>query len=122
MVKKPKHKMFCSKSCRMYHYNRKFKPRRHWEQKIKYAYGLPIGSYKKLLDKQSGGCAICGRERRPDERRFPVDHDHKTNVIRGIVCVTCNVGLGGFQDNPQLLSKAIDYLAEYTLPAKIAFP
>lgn len=58
------------------------------------------------------GCAICGttdwggRFKRPH-----VDHCHETNKVRGILCNTCNVGLGLFKDNPTLLRSAAKYLS-----------
>jgi hypothetical protein len=39
-----------------------------------------------------------------------VDHDHKTNKVRGLLCNACNKGLGHFHDNVELLQKAINYL------------
>ena len=43
-------------------------------------------------------------------KNFAVDHCHETNQIRGLLCSSCNIGLGQFQDSIKLLSKAIDYL------------
>jgi hypothetical protein len=54
-----------------------------------------------------GMCAIC-RER-PAEH---VDHDHETGEVRGVLCFTCNVGLGNFRDRPDLLDKAVHYLED----------
>ena len=45
-------------------------------------------------------------------RRLAVDHDHKTGKIRGLLCISCNVGLGHFQDDVELLRSAILYLQE----------
>jgi len=39
-----------------------------------------------------------------------IDHNHKTDKFRGWLCHKCNRGLGAFNDNPNLLLKAIDYL------------
>lgn len=51
------------------------------------------------------GCGICGS---PDKLR--VDHDHKTGKVRGALCSKHNVGLGQFDDDPELLRKAIEWL------------
>jgi hypothetical protein len=40
-----------------------------------------------------------------------VDHNHKTGVIRGLLCKTCNVGIGYLKDSPLLLMAAADYLS-----------
>jgi len=50
-------------------------------------------------------CTICG-----EEESLVVDHDHKTNQIRGMLCNRCNKGLGLFRDNPDLLEYARIYL------------
>lgn len=43
-------------------------------------------------------------------KRLAVDHDHKTNKIRGLLCHKCNVALGSFHDSIRLLESAIEYL------------
>lgn len=43
-----------------------------------------------------------------------VDHCHKTNKIRGVLCNSCNRALGWFKDNPELLQSAFDYLKRYS--------
>jgi hypothetical protein len=50
-------------------------------------------------------CVICGAE-----EDLVVDHCHKTNVIRGMLCNHCNKGLGHFRDNPDLLEFARIYI------------
>ncbi len=74
-------------------------------------YGLTQDSYDALLMAQNGLCAICGVDS-PGHKRtvFCVDHDHATNEVRGLLCFNCNVALGHFRDNPEILSKAIIYL------------
>ena len=45
-----------------------------------------------------------------------IDHDHKTGFLRGLLCRSCNLGLGDFEDQPWLLRRAADYLE--TPPAR----
>jgi uncharacterized protein YbaR (Trm112 family) len=60
---------------------------------------------------QGGRCAICGGK--PKFRgRLSVDHNHKTNERRGLICETCNLLLGYAcaDDGPELLLAALAYL------------
>ena len=50
-------------------------------------------------------CQICG-----GFQRLSIDHDHVTGKVRGLLCSPCNIGLGGFKDNPESLLKAVEYL------------
>ena len=43
------------------------------------------------LDRLKGKCDCCGKM---INGKFYLDHDHKTNKFRGIVCCSCNIGLG----------------------------
>ena len=62
--------------------------------------------YVELFERQQGLCGIC---RRPMERPL-LDHNHESMQIRGLLCSRCNVGLGQFEDSPELLSAALYYL------------
>ena len=67
---------------------------------------LTEDTYRDMLDKQKGCCAICG----VSLDSAHVDHCHYSNKIRGILCRYCNTGLGMFKDNIDFLNKAILYL------------
>jgi len=77
-------------------------------------YGLPPGAYAQMLSEQGGGCAICHTSDPAPSRNFAVDHNHKTNKVRGLLCGNCNNGLGRFRDDPTLLEEAIKYLLKYS--------
>lgn len=52
-----------------------------------------------------GRCEICAAT-----ENLHIDHNHKTNQFRGLLCRYCNTGLGSFKDNPRLLIRAAIYL------------
>lgn len=59
-------------------------------------------------------CGICGVDatssRNVGRRSLSIDHNHDTNKIRGVLCHSCNVGLGHFKDKIEWLEQAIAYL------------
>ena len=65
---------------------------------------------KLLLAARKNKCAIC-TEKCPSGRHLSIDHCHKTNYIRGLLCMNCNQGLGKFKDSPELLRKAARYVS-----------
>lgn len=73
--------------------------------------GFTLADYKQLLQKQDGKCAIC-KCGPPKGSRFCVDHCHESGYIRGLLCHSCNKGLGNFRDNQDYLKTAILYLEE----------
>lgn len=77
-------------------------------------YGISAKDYVELLEKQGHVCAICGepetRIHRGSLASFSVDHDHETGKVRGLLCGTCNHGLGYFRDDVELMKNAIEYL------------
>lgn len=75
---------------------------------LKKKYHLTDRQYQQLFREQGGRCAICGRPEA--DQNLPVDHDHATGAIRGLLCSLCNRGLGLFGDDPDLLTAAAHYL------------
>lgn len=76
---------------------------------LKYKYGLTLEDYQNMFERQNGVCAIC--EEIEEGRMLAVDHDHKTNKVRGLLCGSCNRALGLFKDNPELISRAKEYVS-----------
>lgn len=73
-------------------------------------YGLYPGEYTVLAEKQNNACAICGTKQEDLDRSLAVDHDHVTGIIRGLLCGSCNRGIGYFKDSIERLEKTIEYL------------
>ena len=76
---------------------------------FKNKYNLTIEQRDNLILQQNNCCAICG-DKFVSSKHTHVDHCHKTNKIRKILCTSCNTGLGCFNDDQERLKKAIDYL------------
>lgn len=81
-------------------------------KEISMRYGLVETDYEEMLKKQQNKCAICYTSAPGSLRlnRFSIDHCHKTSVVRGLLCVNCNYGLGHFKDNIEILENAVKYL------------
>ena len=78
-------------------------------------YGITTVDYENMLEAQGGRCAICGTDQ-PGGRQnnyFAVDHCHKTDTVRGLLCMSCNIMLGQSDDNINTLNNAITYLNEH---------
>lgn len=77
----------------------------------RYHYGVGSAEIEAMLETQGGRCAICRTDNWPGHHHKPhVDHCHDTGQIRGVLCASCNQGLGKFRDSPDLLQAAIAYL------------
>jgi hypothetical protein len=100
---------------------------RERKYRIQKQYGLSPERYEAMLAAQGGRCAICGTsEPRLNSNAvyyctfsFHVDHCHETGKVRGLLCSRCNVGLGSFEDDVELLERAVAYLraVEHSSPA-----
>jgi Recombination endonuclease VII len=67
-------------------------------------YGLTLDQFHALSEAQDFQCWICGSP------NLTIDHCHGSGRVRGLLCGTCNDGLGKFKDDPALLIKAGEYL------------
>ena len=75
-------------------------------------YGINQLDYTKMLEAQDHSCAICGTEDPSPKKYLCVDHNHDTGEVRGLLCHSCNTGLGMFKDDPNNLLKANEYLTK----------
>lgn len=84
---------------------------------LKNDFNLTLEEYNDMHSKQNGLCMICQQPETTMQRGkvvwLSVDHDHKTGAIRGLLCRSCNTGLGAFNDDTDKIKQAIKYLKEY---------
>ena len=88
--------------------NRKY-PERKKNRALKKNYGITLDEWQLIWEKQDGRCAICGKSF-INPRDACTDHNHKTGEVRGLLCRICNIGLGHFNDDIELLMDAVRYL------------
>lgn len=77
--------------------------------KLKKAYGIDLDKFQTLLKEQGNTCAICMGNFK-DSKDMCVDHNHTTLQVRGILCNSCNRGIGLLQDSPINLLRSYKYL------------
>lgn len=93
---------------------RKDNPEKSMSIDLKRKYGITYDHWKVMFDQQEGKCLVCNKHQNELNQKLAVDHDHKTNQIRGLICCQCNRGIGYLQDDPILLRKAALYLDKFT--------
>lgn len=131
-LKDPKRRDYNKKKCREWYshnrqkalaYARRYAESAGEEQKLEWKlrakYKIGVEDYKKLLNQQQGKCAVCGANNSQHKvyDRLCVDHCHKTGLVRGLLCHTCNTAIGNLRDNPELCESAAAYLRLHKKPA-----
>ncbi len=76
---------------------------------FKHRYKINGEELSNLIEEQNNKCAICNIEL---TKEFLIDHCHKTNKVRGLLCRDCNFAIGLFKDNVKTLENAIQYLSK----------
>jgi len=77
---------------------------------LKYEYGITLDQYNEMFKEQEGKCAICQRHQNKLTRTLCVDHDHKTNKVRALLCLTCNTDVSVVENR---LEEMTNYLNKY---------
>lgn len=89
--------------------------RAHMDRSLRKLYGISVDVYELLLKLQNNVCAICDNPC-SSGRRLAVDHNHRTGMIRGLLCQSCNHAVGLLDDDPNRATR----LAIYLLTANIS--
>lgn len=74
-------------------------------------YGITPEQYEQMVEARQGRCDIC--KRLPQDRRGSklfVDHVAGTKIVRGLLCLKCNVGIGMLRHNLKIIRAAFYYL------------
>jgi len=105
---------YCSTSCSMKAFRKRNPGHSRWYV-LKCVYGIDQAAYDALMLRQGGKCALCKCELVEDLpksslRQINIDHDHETGAVRGLLCSSCNVGLGFLGDTVERLRAAIAYI------------
>jgi hypothetical protein len=82
------------------------------EQKFEYKYGITVDQAESMFLAQGSCCAICKSTEPGSKIGWHTDHCHSAGKVRGILCHSCNVGLGYFKDKISTLQAAINYLTK----------
>ena len=74
-------------------------------------FGVTNEEYDRLYERQGGRCAFCPATGKT--KRLAVDHDHRTGLVRGLLCGRCNYDvLGKLGDHPDVYRRIVTYLTE----------
>lgn len=88
---------------------RKNNPDAGRDAKFKYKYGIDLVEYTRLFMLQKGKCAICNKKY---NKKLDVDHCHDTKKVRGLLCRSCNLGIGQFKHSVAIIDSAVKYLED----------
>lgn len=84
---------------------------------VERTYDISREEYAALLEWQGGRCYICGEK--PRARRLAVDHDHRTNAVRGLLCSSedwgCNKTLAKLLNKLSVAQRALAYVEKSPL-------
>jgi hypothetical protein len=75
---------------------------------FKRTYGLSIETHQRMVEEQSGRCAICHIK-----AKLCVDHNHATDEVRELLCGECNHLIGNARESLDILSSAAAYLTKH---------
>lgn len=80
------------------------------DKKLQSTYGISYQEYLVMLEAQGGCCAICGTDDTGKRKAFAVDHCHETGVVRGLLCSSCNTGIGLLKEDLGIMKRAMEYV------------
>lgn len=76
------------------------------DARYKREYGITLAEVEAMKIAQKFRCAICNIK----TESFHVDHHHESNTVRGLLCGSCNRGIGLLQECTTIMLAAVKYL------------
>lgn len=102
------------KSCHNIKSRREYRPEYMRNYDLMSKYGITLEEADKIMLNQNSCCAICNihisEVSKGHKKQFCVDHNHDTGKVRGLLCDSCNRGIGLLKDSVEVLNSAIEYL------------
>lgn len=89
---------------------RKDNPDKVKNSELRKRFGITLEDYTNMYNEQDGKCKICNIQGNIVGFSLCVDHNHDTGKVRGLLCNTCNLGIGNLKDSVDNLKRAIEYL------------
>lgn len=86
-------------------------PERTRDLALQRNFGITLAEYRQILAAQGGMCPIC--KKLLSGWSNPVDHDHKSGIVRGILCTWCNRKNVGHFNDWRLVWEIYKYLKHY---------
>src|ERR1035437_9724474 len=77
---------------------------------FKWMCGITVEEFEAKVLVQGGRCGICGTDTPGGRGTWKIDPCHTTKKIRQLLCHRCNIGIGMFKDDPDVLRRAARYL------------
>ena len=79
---------------------------------LKRKFGITADQYEGMFRRQNGACAIC-RGINLNGKRLCVDHDHRTGIVRALLCDVCNTTLGKVGESIEILTALSEYIERW---------
>ena len=96
---------------------RQANPERSRDFSLQHYFGISVAQYNEILIAQNGVCAIC-RKVCCSGKRLAVDHQHfGDELVRGLLCINCNLLLGEAEDDQDVILRAVAYLRMRAAPS-----
>ena len=78
-------------------------------------YGLTVEQLSQFLAAHTV-CESCGTAfTLTGTSKAHIDHDHRTGMLRGLLCQSCNLALGHLHDSPELIARLLEYAERHAL-------